>query len=464
MPAKLSPAFLPDIQGNILQPFRKDRFLYLFARFGGKDGARRWLRDIVTHPDFATAHRMSEELTWPTWLAVAFTHSGLTTLNGDRARESDVFTEFREGAAGRTYTDGGPPTLAALVGDPAARDPAGWVVGHPERSPVDVVLTVAADEAVFEDIARREQQRATAHGLHVLVLDQGRASPTSGQRAGRLGGGIDHFGFRDGISQPGIRGFTEEVIRNRRLEDARQPGSPIIAAGEFVLGYDAEPRFYAPSGTSRPKAPEWMHNGSFQVLLRLTQDVEGWRSQMASLRSFAATSDVIEGAVGRKRSGAPLARAGAADNDNDFTYEDDPDGRTTPLHAHIRAMNPRNDDVHHDCQHRMLRRGTSFGPPVEGDAGDGVARGIMFNAFMASIKEQFEYVQRRWANPFPSPQAPAGAVPDALIGAGSSIRVQQHDGKGVKTVEVPFRSLVRTSGAVYAFAPSLDALHMLGGA
>jgi Dyp-type peroxidase family len=469
MPGILSAESLPNIQGNILTPFTKNRFLYLFARFGDAQRAHHWLAEIVADPALASAQRMLDEPTRPTWLAIGFTSSGLGTLHPELAPGLEVFTAFQQGPGSRVYLDGGPAASAALVGDPEAGDPARWVVGNPERPPVDVMLTIAADDDVLlAKAAQAEQVRAAEHGLDLLTLEQGDGTTTAGQRAGRLDGKIDHFGFRDGISQPGVRGFTPEVIRHRRLEVAGQPGSPVIAAGEFILGYDAEPRFYPVPGAGRPTPPPWMHDGSFQVLLRLNQDVHGWRSRAARLRStVAATVDVAESAIGRTTDGRPLAPVGRGGygGHNDFTYAGDPDGATTPLSAHIRRMNPRNDDVSHDRQHRLLRRGTSFGPFLpEGETDDGVERGMMFNAFMASIEDQFEYVQRRWANPFTTSSTGTSAASvgsDALIGAGASVRLAQRDGEAV---DVLFPPLVHTSGAVYAFAPSVWALGKLASA
>jgi Dyp-type peroxidase family len=472
MPGILSAASLPNIQGNILTPFKKERLLFIFAQFRDAERASNWLADTVADPALASAQRMLDEPTRPMWFAVAFTFSGLVNLDPSLDSKLQDFAAFRAGAAApRDYGDGGPTRSAALVGDPEASDPARWLVGSPEASPVDVVLTIAADDDdLLAEAAQEQQTRAAKHGLHVLTLDQGRDKMTQGQFAGRLEHGIDHFGFRDGISQPGVRGFTPEVIRHRRLEVADQPGSPIIASGEFVLGYDAEPRFYpVPDRPGRPTPPDWMHDGSFQVLLRLIQDVHKWRERAARLGSVAGIVNVSESAIGRTTGGRPLATLchGGFGGDNDFTFVADPEGATTPLGAHIRNMNPRDDDVFHDRQHRLLRRGVPFGPPLsEAAPNDHVVRGMMFNAFMASIEDQFEYVQRHWANPFtstlPSLQIPAGSTePDALIGIGTNVRVQQRPGY---LVDVPFTPLVHTSGAAYLFAPSLPALRQLGSA
>jgi hypothetical protein len=129
--------------------------------------------------------------------------------------------------------------------------------------------------------------------------------------------------------------------------------------------------------------------------------------------------------------------------------------------------------VFHDRAHRLLRRSTPFGPPfkageVEAQDGD-VERGLLFNAFMASIEDQFEFVQRNWASNAQSTPVTPGAGgaenatadgPDPLIGASTHPCVLQREGE--EPLRLDLRRFVRTSGAVYAFAPSIPTLRRLG--
>ena len=50
--------------------------------------------------------------------------------------------------------------------------------------------------------------------------------------------------------------------------------------------------------------------------------------------------------------------------------------------------------------HRMIRRGTSYGPPLPPDVveDDGADRGIMFAFLGAHIGRQFEFVKTQWIN------------------------------------------------------------------
>ncbi|GIF13635.1 hypothetical protein [Actinoplanes teichomyceticus] len=76
--------------------------------------------------------------------------------------------------------------------------------------------------------------------------------------------------------------------------------------------------------------------------------------------------------MGRWRSGAALALAPERDDpalgadrgrNNAFGFGDDPNGFTTPGGCHIRRANPRGSAVAGEPRlHRMIRRGTAYGP------------------------------------------------------------------------------------------------------
>jgi len=156
---------------------------------------------------------------------------------------------------------------------------------------------------------------------------------------------------------------------------------------------------------------------------------------------------------------------------NDFTFTDQL-GEQTPRFAHIRKMNPRNGTAD-DRIHRVLRRGIPFAKPLQvgktlpgaqkvaENAAGQVEHGLVFNAFMASIESQFEYLQRNWAsNPDSLPPVAADG-PDPLVGASDAPCVVRRG--NADPVEIHFGRFVWTSGAVYAFAPSLEELGRLAG-
>jgi len=93
----------------------------------------------------------------------------------------------------------------------------------------------------------------------------GSAPPTS---SAALPGDVEHFGFRDGISQPGVRGRLsarpDHGLTRRYLDpsDPRaatfaRPGQPLLWPGQFVFGYATELKDdpVTPGPIAKPPAP-----------------------------------------------------------------------------------------------------------------------------------------------------------------------------------------------------------------
>jgi Dyp-type peroxidase family len=460
-----------EIQGNILAGFNKDHQVFLFLMFPDAARGQAYLGELAPriattkqvatfNAQFSNARRMSggddPQSLNAVWLNIGLTSRGL--LLAAPGLQTDVQGLF-------SFSQG-PATRAADLRDIGLSDPSRWVLGGPQQSPVDVVLTIAADEV--DDLnLELDRQRALAatHGL--IVVSEQRGDTLPDERAGH-----EHFGFKDGISQPGVRGFhpTNPDNPDERLG---HPGTEMIAAGEFVLGLDNE---FGPV-----TVPDWMVNGSFQVFRRLTQDVPGWWAQVIRQRQTLPPGDPIsEDAlaaklVGRWRSGTPLAAAPDRDNrsaqdrerDNDFRFDDDPEGLKTPRFAHIRKMYPRNNSVFGDKSRRIIRRGIPFGAEFDPTAGRGhgvdAERGLLFNVFMASIESQFEFLQQAWAN---TAQFPGNVLgdnrvdgPDPVIGEDPAPVELRREAR--PDAHLDFRRFVHTSGAAYAFAPSLTTLRKI---
>jgi deferrochelatase/peroxidase EfeB len=118
-------------------------------------------------------------------------------------------------------------------------------------------------------------------------------------------------------------------------------------------------------------------------------------------------------------------------------------------------MNPRDEE---SLAHRILRRGIPYGPPFEpGVEGRGAdkERGLLFNAFVTSIKDQFEALLQAANDP-----APQG--PDALLGRPRSNDPFQVPLVGVeKPRKFSLEDFVQVKGVIYAFAPSIPVLRAL---
>lgn len=143
-------------------------------------------------------------------------------------------------------------------------------------------------------------------------------------------------------------------------------------------------------------------------------------------------------AVGRFKDGTPVTlqrMAGLRDVYN-FEYEEvDGKGFRCPAHAHIRKVNPRGTTPHNPLEsepkaleeerrHRIARRGIPYGE--QEDVGANPV-GLLFMCYQSDIKEQFEFIQRSWAdNPnFPKLAVIAHTGDDPIIGQDTDQNAEQ---------------------------------------
>ncbi|HEX4610704.1 MAG TPA: Dyp-type peroxidase [Urbifossiella sp.] len=515
-----------DIQGNVLAGFNKDHQLLTALTIRDVAAARQWLRRVAPHvSSLAEVHQFNGLFRMrrarvgrdpaglvATWVNVAFSYPGLATLTSPAAADGVPDAPFRAGLPGR----------AGVLGDaaPGGRgDPtAGWVVGGTGRVP-DVLLIVASDDPdeLAKAAARVRPGAGDGPGAPEVVWEE------LGQTRPDLPG-HEHFGFKDGVSQPGVRGLVSQrpdVFLTPRLlapsaaggvESAR-PGQPLVWPGQFVFGYPSTDGASGSTGGPVPPGklkPAWLRNGSLLVFRRLRQDVAAFAAfvtataaALAATPEFAGMTPARRGAllVGRWPSWAPVPRAPQTDlpalaacplSNNDFLFAvntpppvfrpgaagpppfppaaADPHGFICPHAAHIRKVNPRDQDSDLGDQfdtltRRILRRGTPYGPPLaDPSADDGVDRGLHFLCYQTSIEEQFEKLQVDWANSTGAPQAGGH---DLVIGqTADGVRgfdLSTPDGASVRPLTAP-RQWVTPTGGGYFFAPSISAIRdVLGG-
>jgi deferrochelatase/peroxidase EfeB len=125
--------------------------------------------------------------------------------------------------------------------------------------------------------------------------------------------------------------------------------------------------------------PHWAAGGSYQAVRIIRNFVERWD------RTALQEQETIIGR--RKPSGAPFDGKAEADVPR---FAVDPEGKLTPLDAHIRRANPRDSEA---AKHLILRRPFNYSNGVS-KAGQ-LEMGLLFIAYQADLEQGFVAVQKR---------------------------------------------------------------------
>jgi Dyp-type peroxidase family len=481
----LGPA-LEDVQGEIFRGYDHAMGVHLLLHVNDAAGARAWLRDLV--PMVTTAADFEKHS--DTSLNVAFTADGLAAIGLPQTQLSTFPPEFREGMAAR----------APILGDTRDSAPSKWEWGADPDNVVHVWLMVQGQSS--EGVAGRlEAALGTliTDGVARIVYRQPVANFTGAQRFVK-----EHFGFMDGIGEPAVAGSPAPVYNGQGTPVRGTDDWDPIALGSFLLGYE---NAYGDT-PQMPADPKLRRNGTYMVFRKLEQHVVEFRNYLYEhapllgedpeavkhdpLKRSRMVELLAAKMVGRWRSGAPLENYPAYDpgdsvgqdpeHNNDFRYAHDHEGLNVPLLAHIRRANPRDsfpkDSVIKVQRHRIIRRSTPYGPWLPEDSGgDGESRGIVFRAYNANLRDQFELVQSEWIS---SANQSGGLSTDQDVIAGLTDPVGEGDNRLGSTMTIPlemenadgekqkvYRTLhglprfVTLRGGAYFFTPGISALRLL---
>lgn len=429
---------LNDIQAGTLRS-RPSPYAgaYILLRVDERRAGRELLRRLI--PAIASAADPADPGK-QAYLSAAISFQGLKALGVPQESLDSFPPEFQQGMAAR----------AAELGDIGESAPEHWEA--PLGSP-DVHLALAM---LSPDAPRLEAVLARAQDS---LRDMPGVTPIWRQDVYALPNERTSFGFKDGISHPAVEGSGIP---------GTNPHEAPLKAGEFVLGYPDEAGDLPPM----PQPEVLGRNGTYVVFRKLHTRVAAYRQYLRARSTNRAEEELLAAKfVGRWPSGAPLVLAPERDDhelgadphrNNAFLYADDPRGLKCPLGAHARRTNPRDSAIVGEVRlHRMIRRGTSYGPMLpEGVLeDDGVDRGIMFAFIGAHLARQFEFVKTQWINDGKFFGAPDEK--DPLVGP--------NDGAGRFTVpQQPIRrrlqdlpAFVVNRGGEYCFQPSLRALRWI---
>ena len=515
-----------DIQGNVLPGFNKDHLTLMFFRITDISSTRIWLNELAPYVATTrevlddrrlrrtiTARRGSEpEGMIATWSNLGLSAEALRKLIPREQGFAD--DAFRIGLKERSGILGDPALGSGEPGDPRL-----WKVGGPGKE-ADVVVLVASDAVAP---MRREVQWILSSVLN--SPRKPRLELIYRQECHDLPGdlkGHEHFGFRDGISLPGVRGRasrdSEDFVTPRLLSPASaealrfsKPGQALLWPGQFVFGYrkqdpnDPENPLRDPRTSIPREFPNWAkervfprHSPSSTGCCRVSRR-STWNypttCRDSSAPSRVRDSGKVGGTLAERRSsykdgkirpsrlGPRSARkqrlrvpriisamatqiraapAGFPCCHRRYRSHSLPPRRTYP------QMNPRDQGTDVGpasvtLTRIPLRRGLPFGKPYDLSIKSGRDtqrgdRGLMFISYQTSIVDQFEFILSNWANHSDKPNNSPEGH-DPILG--------RPIGGGQAIFEfsdgTPVRCLldprwVISTGGGYFFAPSISAL------
>jgi deferrochelatase/peroxidase EfeB len=441
--------FLEHLQGNIVKGHGRNNVVFLFCHFKADSvqEARSFLRRQIERVRSAL-HQLKSTLnkTEDPFVSIFLTKSGYDYF-GVPANEQPSDPAFQAEMA------------AARLNDPA---PATWD-SHLRDPHVMVMVAVSS-----RDKAQSESTR--------LLNDISVIGDVQGGHSGELignqffnedGHGVENFGYVDGRSQPLV--LKEDIPAEGGIDIWPRTEFPV---NQFVV--------------RDPGSKDHSAYGSYYVFRQLEQDVRGFKTRedqiVAAIPAFANRDSA---GVGRLESGTPFELSnddgGKPNITNNFVFSSNPS--KCPHFAHIRKVNPRTDDTRGNL---MIRRGITYGTradakpdpadptklvlqevPTEQTPTGGV--GLLFQAYQADIKKQFETTQG-WAN-----SGGNGGVDPVIGQADAAVLDWPNSYGGTVTTNLNFfqrldkdnQSLpgvgpyVKLLGGGYFFAPSLLFLQSL---
>ena len=461
-----APFDVNDVQGDVVPGFKTGHRRFLVAKIDEPRAARHVLSELADRVTkcsdvlkLRNQDQQAEAKAGP-WLNVALSLKGLERLEIAKIETFERQQSFKNGIVHAT----GPME---------------------DRLPTDdshMLFSIAAnDPQVLIEEGDKLTARLGQPGMTVTAQYDGSLIIDSDGHA------REHFGFRDGISQPGIEGIADPQ------QGGLQRPTDKVPADRFIIGASAN------GAEVRPD-----HHGSYMVFAKIQQFVDRFEEFCveSALRINAdwGRKDVTPEAaaalmIGRYRDGTPVDLEKFPEKPkvvvgdlNGFTFDEDPSGRVCPLGAHIRKMNPRTNEV--GDAHRILRRGMPY------DSGG--EKGLLFVCYQASLADGFEYLHQRWANGLISSgetrlNAPLNAraarreslndvkydelarkalfidaPPDPLVGlpgrnGTASFELPRPDRLGGSTGLPLFNNWVSYRTGDYFFAPSVSTLRQWGG-
>jgi len=433
-------AIASDLQGNILKSHGRDSAAHLFIRFNDPHTAKEFIKKEVIKRITSAAEQKQDSIDFKQ-----------DRSNGFRDFISFAISQLGYDFLGVPLGNHPPdPSFKAkqrnqqdLLSDPDVSD---WEEPYQTEYHAMMIIANTAEGKVQQRVSFiLNKLRPITSRIHV---EQGRGIRN------KQGAHIEHFGFVDGISQPLL--INDDLTSGKISRNNWDPEADLNLALVRDPGGEDDNSF-----------------GSYLVFRKLQQDVPGWNNAVVTQAAHLGIDPNYFGAqlVGRFKSGNPLIpvtppQPGPLKSQNDFNYDaDDTVGSKCPFHAHIRKTNPRGtggfESPDDEKKHLFVRRGITYGELGGSDVG------LLFMCYNSDIENQFEFMQKNWANntgfPGNKPNGPHGK--DPVVGQGSNRPDQNYattwGDDSSMTSHPNFGQFVTMKGGEYFFTPSISFLKSL---
>ena len=419
-----SPLELDDIQSGALHE-RPSPYVgtYLLLRIDDRAAGRELVRRLLPLVDAGAAVGRARRRR----LADRRLHlPGLKALGVPQASLDSFAPEFRQGMAARAAELGD-------VGDeqPGALGEAARHPGRPRRPGRARPPTRPASRRVAERARRAHEELP---GVEVIWRQDCYQLPT----------GRTSFGFKDGIGQPAVEGSGRPRHEPAASRRSRRASSSSATRTRPASCRRCRRRTCsaatAPTSSSASCTRGWRPTGSTCATRAASREEEallGAKMVGPLAERRAARARARAGRPGARRRPPAQQRLPATATTCAASSARPAPTRGGPTRG-TRSTTRGSVDVR---LHRMIRRGTSYGPMLpEGVLeDDGVDRGIIFVFAGAHLKRQFEFVKTQWLNDGIFIGAPAEK--DPLVGP--------HDGSGTFTIpQQPIRRRLQRPAAV----------------
>ncbi len=415
--------FMKDLQGNILKGHGRNKAMLFFLKFNEKEiplvkaRIRELSKEITSFQLQVEESKLfrSHQIPGSTFVNFFLTAKGYAALGYDNKTlgNNGFDVHFRNGMS--------IDFMKNELNDPHPKDnwdPQYWDKEHKEIKEIHALLLVADNDEgnlgistgrLFKEVLDIKSEKDIVEIVAVERADQLRNEYDQA---------VEHFGFRDGLSNPLFLQSDQEKIEEYGGQTLWNPRAPL----GLVLSKD-------PFGKNGENSC-----GSYLVYRKYEQHVKKFETHIRNLAMDlgldSQSEDDLEKTrarvMGRFRDGTPLAVQDETkryyyENLNNFNYGKDPSGSECPFHAHIRNVNPRTQA---ENSPRLVRRGMTYGKRINYQSQKLSALpnqdvGLLFMSFQENIREQFVALQQSFANNPDFPKKATGR--DSIIGQAACV-------------------------------------------